>query len=372
MRNRRRPLRRRLAANRRSRARSFKYKAGVRFGARQRTRRRVPRKRQAAYGRLELKAYRAGIDGAAAVRREQRNVDHMRMTYAAWHDRSGLANMHFTRLAPILQAYSKGYASVSRHVHCGLPLPLRRSASAVVTVCNEMKTISAVLSELAKLPFREIIVVLNGCRDGSFAEVRKHPGVTILHFPERLGHDVGRSLGAAAARGDILLFTDGDLVIPAVELGAFLYAVDQGADLALNNITPWLPVFSRQDEVTRSKSFLNLVLGRPDLRANSLTAVPHALSRRAVENIGTAALAVPPKAQALAIQHGLVVTAPMAVDVIRNNRVRTGNTGSGNRVARMILGDHIEALGEAMSSAGPRLGFTSQGRAELAKARNSI
>ncbi|MNU43666.1 Glycosyl transferase family 2 [compost metagenome] len=372
MRRRRTGFRRRHTGYKRPGPRRSRKVARTRFAARQRTRRRVPRKRQAAYSGLDLKAYRAGMTQATAVPREQRSDAHMQMTYSTWHIQSGLTNIPFSRVLPILKAYCRGYTSVSGNVRPGIPVPLRRSASAVVTVCNEMKTISAVLSELAKLPLCEIIVVLNGCRDGSFAEVRKHPGVTLLHFPERLGHDVGRSLGAAVAKGDILLFTDGDLVIPAEELAAFLYAVDQGADLALNNITPWLPAFSKQDEVTRSKSFLNLVLGRPDLKANSLTAVPHALSRRAIQTIGTAALAVPPKAQALAIQHGLIVTAPLAVDVIRHNRVRTGNTGNGNMVSRMILGDHIEALGEAMSRGGTRLGLTSQGRAELAKVRNSV
>ncbi|WP_433943969.1 glycosyltransferase family 2 protein [Paenibacillus sp. SN-8-1] len=372
MRRRRTGYRRRQMGYRRPGQRRSRKAARARFAARQRTRRRAPSKRLAAYSRLELKAYRAGMAQAAAAPREQRSDEHMQMTYTAWHTGSGLTGAQFPRVIPIIKAYCKGYTSISRNVRPGIPVPVRRSTSAVVTVCNEAQTISAVLSELAKLPLCEIIVVLNGCRDGSFAEVRKHKGVTLVHFPERLGHDVGRSLGAAAAKGDILLFTDGDLVIPAEELAAFIYEVDQGADLALNNITPQLPVFSKQDEVTRSKSFLNLVLGRPDLKANSLTAVPHALSRRAIQTIGTAALAVPPKAQALAIQHGLIVTAPSAVDVIKHNRIRAGNSGNGNRVSRMILGDHVEALGEAMSRGGTRLGLTAQGRAELAKARNSV
>ncbi|MOA11009.1 hypothetical protein D3C78_1309230 [compost metagenome] len=187
-----------------------------------------------------------------------------------------------------------------------------------------------------------------------------------------MGHDVGRAIGASAAMGDILLFTDGDLPLPAEELAPFLISVDRGDDIALNDLSPYLPPFSGQDEVSRSKTFLNLCLGRSDLKANSMTAVPHALSRRAIHTIGTGSLIVPPKAQALALVHELKVSAPYTVDVIRNNRVRSSNTGAGNTVARLITGDHIEAMGEAMKIKGIRLGYKTVSRSELAKMRNAI
>ncbi|WP_410771929.1 glycosyltransferase [Fontibacillus sp. BL9] len=249
-------------------------------------------------------------------------------------------------------------------------LALQGSASAVVTASNEEATLPKVLSELGKLPLKEIIVVLNGCTDGSFETVQRDPRVITLNFPMRLGHDVGRAIGAAVATGDIILFIDGDLPLPAEELAPFLLAVDRGADVALNDISPFLPPFSHQDDVTRSKSYLNLSLGRPDLKANSMTAVPHAISRKALAATGASALVVPPKAQAIAMIHGLNVCAPHSVNVLRGNRIRSGNTGAGNPVARLIIGDHIEALAEAMKTMGPRLGTTRLSRSELAKARN--
>ena len=39
-------------------------------------------------------------------------------------------------------------------------------------------------------------------------------GATTLLFQESLGTDTGRAIGAAVAEGDILLFMDGDFVIP--------------------------------------------------------------------------------------------------------------------------------------------------------------
>lgn len=232
----------------------------------------------------------------------------------------------------------------------------------VITARNEAATIGGVIREAQALGPDELIVVLNGCTDGSLAAVRAIPGVTILHYPEPLGHDVGRAAGAAVADADILLFLDGDLAIPARRLKPFVDAVRRGADVALNGLGRHLGPFSRWDDVTRLKAFLNRALGRPDLGAASMTAVPHALSRRAVERLGTAALAVPPKAQALALSGGLNVRIAGSVDVISRNRLREANTGKANPVSRMIVGDHIEALRAVMDRTGPRLEYSDTSR----------
>jgi hypothetical protein len=232
----------------------------------------------------------------------------------------------------------------------------------IVTACNEAATIGGVIREAQALRPDELIVVLNGCTDRSLAVVRAFPGVTILHYPEPLGHDVGRAAGAAMADADVCLFLDGDLAIPARALMPFVDAVRRGADVALNGLDRHLGPFSRWDDVTRMKAFLNRALGRPDLGAASMTAVPHALSRRAIGRIGTAALAVPPKAQALAIASGLDVRIGGSVDVIRRNRQREANTGKANPVSRMIVGDHIEALRAVMDMTGPRLKFPDASR----------
>ncbi|WJH32472.1 glycosyltransferase [Paenibacillus sp. CC-CFT747] len=215
-----------------------------------------------------------------------------------------------------------------------------------------------VLNELDRLPFHEIIAVVNGSTDGSFEKIRKHrAGVTILHYEEPLGHDVGRAIGARVSTSDILLFADGDLPIRAEKLLHFVEEIEKGADVALNDITPYLRPFSRRDAVSTVKEFVNRALGRPDLMANSLTAVPHALSRKALERIGAAALAVPPLAQVIAIQSGLRIKAPASVNIIRGNRRRASNSGHLNPVSRLIAGDHLEALHRALHKSGSRLHY---------------
>ncbi|MDF2715177.1 MAG: glycosyl transferase family 2, partial [Paenibacillus sp.] len=135
----------------------------------------------------------------------------------------------------------------------------------------------------------------------------------------------------------------------------YIHAVERGADVALNDITPYIDVFAGRDPVTIVKEMLNRSLGREDLHANSLTAVPHALSRKAIDTIGCANLMVPPKAQALAVRNGLRIETAMSVDVISKNRVRDKNSGRDNPVSHLIIGDHLEALELLMRTDGARL-----------------
>lgn len=322
---------------------------------------------------LELEAAEAGtqaalLDGAGGAA----SSPQMQQSFQDWYGEHVPAGLSFTAVLPIALAYRHGYAAAAGLNYPWIPLPLQGSAAAIVIASNEENTLPAVLAELRKLPLREIIVVLNGCSDGSFTAVERDDRITRLSFPERLGHDVGRAIGAAAASADILLFTDGDICVAAEDLAAFLVAVDQGADLALNDISPYLPAFPLQDVITRCKAFLNQSLGRPELKANSLTAVPHAISRRALKSVGPSSLIVPPKAQALALARGLKACAPISVDVVRKNRIRSSNSGAGNSVEQMIIGDHIEALDEVMKSEGVRLRYATLSRSELAKMRNAL
>ncbi|RQW12494.1 glycosyltransferase family 2 protein [Paenibacillus rhizophilus] len=247
--------------------------------------------------------------------------------------------------------------------------------SVIITACNEETTLRSVLKEAERLKPEEIIVVLNGCVDNSFRRARQSDKAIVVHCPDAAGHDVGRAIGAKISRGDILLFLDGDMAIPAPALFPFAAAVDRGADVALNDLNPLLPVFGECDDVTRCKMFLNMALGREDLGAGSMTAVPHALSRRIVDVVGPQALSVPPKAQAAAILEKLHVQNAGTVNVIKRNRIRNGNTGAGNGVEQLIIGDHAEALAELLARGASGLPWQENGadsRRLLAAWRNGI
>lgn len=232
--------------------------------------------------------------------------------------------------------------------------------SVIIPAMNEAGTIAAVIAGARGVhPRCEVIVIVNGSADNT-AEIAQRMGAKVITFPQPLGHDVGRSVGAEAAGGEILLFTDGDLVIPAAELRPFVEAVSGGADVALNDYSG--PVRSRiPHPVVLSKHTLNLMLGRPDLHGYSLTAVPHAISRKALSLLGSAILSRPPLAYARAVLDGLKVRAVHKVQVGKMNAVRRKDGGR-DPLQEIILSDHLAAVAMLLERRGERAGYDDAGR----------
>lgn len=230
--------------------------------------------------------------------------------------------------------------------------------SVIIPAMNEAGKISAVIAEARAVhPETEVIVVANGCKDQT-AAIAERMGAKVLSFAEPLGHDVGRSVGAQAAKGRILLFTDSDMVIPSGKLRPFVQAVQSGVDVALNNYTGPIDRYPIH-RVILAKYTLNSMLGRSDLRGASMTAVPHALSRRALETIGASELSIPPKAQAAAVNRGLRVEAVYRVEV---GRLNPGRIAGGDPLEMLVLGDHLEALEAVIAERGVRGGYHDGGR----------
>lgn len=137
--------------------------------------------------------------------------------------------------------------------------------SIIIPAMNERATLAGVLREAGRVhPYSETIVVVNGSTDGT-AELAKACGARVLGTPEPLGHDVGRRVGAEAARGQALLFVDADMIIPARELRPYVKAVLAGVDVALNGYSG--PASRKEAHpVVLAKHVLNGLLQRSDLR----------------------------------------------------------------------------------------------------------
>ncbi|UOB76831.1 glycosyltransferase [Bacillus sp. ZJS3] len=219
-----------------------------------------------------------------------------------------------------------------------------KQLSVIIPVQNEEETIEQVILETRKIEPLEIIVVVNGSTDQT-ASIAKRLGATIIEYNERLGHNVGRAIGALEATGDILLFIDGDFSVSGSNLHHFTKAVSAGVDIALNDLNPMLhPPFYVVDVV---KYMLNLAYARPELSNGSLVAIPHAMSRSCLDAIGWESLLCPSLAQVKAILQGYRVECVHYVDVVKPNRIRlmenVSHNGHPPAVLR-IIGDHVEAL----------------------------
>lgn len=227
--------------------------------------------------------------------------------------------------------------------------------SVIIPAMNEAQTIAGVISRASRVhPRCEVIVVVNGSADQT-AEIAHSLGAHVISYELPLGHDAGRSVGAEAAKGEILLFTDGDLVISAVDLRPFVTAVSGGADIALNDYSGPVRKLSPHP-VVLSKHALNILLGRPDLKGCSMTAVPHAISRKALEVLGSDLLSRPPMAHAKAVLSGMRVEAAHKVPVGKLNAVRRKENGK-DPLQQLVTADHLEAVSLLLDQRGNRAGF---------------
>ena len=230
----------------------------------------------------------------------------------------------------------------------------RPHVSVVIPVMNERRTIARVIAEAAKVHREtEVIVVANGSRDGT-EQIALRMGAKVIHYEEPLGHDVGRTIGVKKAQGEVILFTDGDVIISAADLIPLVRTIDKGADVALNK---YLGPTNKQNvhPVILSKHAVNIMLSRSDLKGVSMTTIPHALSRRAVDLIGPENLSVPPLAHSIAIHKGLRVLEAHYIDVGRKNPRKRKKKNGTDPLERLIIGDHLEAihwLTAAMNSRG--------------------
>lgn len=220
--------------------------------------------------------------------------------------------------------------------------------SIIIPVRNEEKRIKDILEECKRLNPLEMIVVVNQSSDRT-ASIAYESGAAIIEYNERLGLDTGRAVGAYYASGDILLFIDGDFLIPADDLKPFVEAVERGVDVALNDQNLYLNKPRPLHPVTLCKYALNLACQRSDLGLGSTVAVPHAYSRKCIDVIGLESLANPALSYLKSLLYGFVVENVHYVNVNKMNRFRPASHYSNQKgklapATSLIVGDHLKAL----------------------------
>lgn len=312
-------------------------------------------------------AYRAGMYDAKRLRSSGFPIvpsDSLKQQMnESWTHRCGQRRMSTVKMIADSSHYSEGFmAELNLPSQSWLPVAKHKSAAAVV-LSGEGLNIAAI-QELRRLPLEEVIVVLEAAGENPFTDIRRLPGVTIIHMAESLGQDVGRAIGLKLTKAETILFTNGSVVIPAERLAPFLAAVDSSADIALADTSGSLGLFSEWDDITRVKAFINWSFGRRDLLANSAADLPQAWSRKAIQIVGAESLAVPPVAHQSAIAHKLTI----ATCFVQKAGVGRKPMGpfKDTVTERLIIGDHIEALTAAIEQQGSRLSFLDRSRNRIA------
>lgn len=227
---------------------------------------------------------------------------------------------------------------------------------------NEEETLEGVIKEIKKLKPFEIIVIVNGSTDAT-KQIAESLECKVIEYKPPLGHDIGRAVGAYFATGDTLLFLDGDMVIPYKELIPLVKAIEEGNDIALNDLEAILEINQRPHSVTVVKKMLNDWYGYSNLTINSLVATPHAMSMRALKKIRWYNLSNPALAQAIAMREKLSIVAPSYIEVIKRNKIRPeihfvqSQDSPYCSIENIIFGDHLAAVNFLIEEMGERGGF---------------
>lgn len=223
---------------------------------------------------------------------------------------------------------------------------------AVIPARNEEQRIAAAIRTVRQAGIRSVVAVVNGCTDRTLDVVRtlQVGDLTVLQFPEPLGVDIPRAIGAAYAYrhgAQHVLFYDGDLVGHHLdELRRLITSSTKfGIDLALTDSygtaydAPQL-----RDLLLRLRRELNHQLGlEPRLGLANPAHGPCVVSRKLLREIPLDALAKPPLILAHAAKSALKIDALAHIPQARLGSAHKGPTHS-ERIRETIIGDLLEAL----------------------------
>lgn len=223
---------------------------------------------------------------------------------------------------------------------------------AVVPACNEALSISTVINTIFQTQINLLLLIANGCTDQTCQEAlqaAKGRPMKILFFPQALGIDVPKAVGAAYAlkyKPQGIIFVDGDMKgsLHPVLLD-LINAVENGLDLALTNCYPFIQQRSDlANQVLQAREALNRRLGLIDkLGVSTPSHGPHAFSSALLQNINLASLAIPPKAlaQAALSQAQIGVGAVIPHNLLGSEQRSPLHS---EKIAETIIGDCQEAL----------------------------
>ena len=106
--------------------------------------------------------------------------------------------------------------------------------SVVVPVFNEEENIAILQSELETAltgTNHEIVFVDDGSTDQTAAKISRSPTVRLIRFEQNRGQSAAIYAGANAARGNVVVFIDGDLQNDPADIPRLTAEIERGADL---------------------------------------------------------------------------------------------------------------------------------------------
>ncbi|MFC4323470.1 glycosyltransferase family 2 protein [Litchfieldia salsa] len=224
--------------------------------------------------------------------------------------------------------------------------------SAVIMTHRGAGQLQSIISTLAKLEIKDIILI-----DHENSGKLLFQNVTILETNEKYVPNLDRLSAAKKAKGEVVLFLDGNQKIDETKIEAFYKSVETTKGIAINDVS-----YCLQNYPIGSKNsiyfFLNILLKKPNLSNCSLNEYPHAIHHQVLQEIGLESLLIPPLAYVKAVLSGIPLKVPCRVNLEEDLENKNEST---------FLGDHLEAVNFIINHTNKRGGFS-----DGTKDRNAI
>ncbi|GED57748.1 glycosyltransferase [Brevibacillus formosus] len=217
----------------------------------------------------------------------------------------------------------------------------RPAVSVIIPMSDNARNMKKLLSVVKRIdPHTEVIVVCNGVSSQE-AILSDEWGTQVISTSLEADSHEARAIGSAHARGDVVLFIDEHLAMPLLYLKKYVTLVKKGSDVVLTTYSDhW--VSKRGKHSARSAyCLLNYLLGQKRMGSASFENIPFALSRNALEAIGSMTLCKPAVALVQASVSGLKMTsiAPFAA-----TKQPTGTRDIVPKDIRTIYWEHAKAI----------------------------
>ncbi|MGG4454131.1 glycosyltransferase [Brevibacillus porteri] len=217
----------------------------------------------------------------------------------------------------------------------------RPAVSVIIPISDNARNVKKLLSVVKRInPQTEVIVVCS--------EVSSHEailsnvwGARVISTGLEVDSHEARAIGSAQARGDVVLFIDERIAMPLIYLKKYVTLVKKGSDVIITTCSD--RSLSRRGKCSPRSAYclLNHLLGQKRMGSASFENIPFALSRNALELIGSGTLCNPAVAMVQASVLGLKMTtiAPFAAE-----KQPTGTCNIVRKDIRTIYREHAKAI----------------------------
>ncbi|TKI55425.1 glycosyltransferase [Brevibacillus antibioticus] len=215
------------------------------------------------------------------------------------------------------------------------------AVSVIIPMSDNARNMKKLLTFVKRIdPHTEVIVVCNGV--GSQEAILSNEwGAQVISTDLDVDSHEARVIGSAHARGDVVLFIDEYLAMPLLYLKKYVTLVKKGSDVIITTCPDhWVTKRGKRSALS-AYCLLNHLLCQKSMGSASFENIPFALSRNALEALGSKNLCNPAVALVLASVLGLKITtiAPFAAE-----KQSTGTRDILRKDIRTIFREHAKAI----------------------------